>query len=251
MAGERGLALGIDLGGTAIKAGVVSRSGTVLARSERPTEVGRGVAGVIANMAAVVADAARAAGVAQGELDGLGVGAPGICDGPAGVVVDAVNLGWRDVAVVRLLAEATGMPAYVQNDANCAALGEQWCGAARGSQHVVLLTIGTGVGGGLILGGQVYQGFRGWAGEIGHMPAVEDGLACNCGSHGCLETVASATAIAAAARAAVAAGRAPYLSRLAAAAPLDTRLVIQAARDGDEPAKAILAQGGGFSGQGG
>lgn len=245
----RGLALGIDLGGTAIKAGVVDRSGVVIVRGERPTEVGRGVAGVVANLAAVAAETARAAGVALSELDGVGIGAPGICDGPAGVVVNAVNLGWRDVAVARLLAEATGAPAFVENDANCAALGEQWCGAAKGSRHVMLLTVGTGVGGGLILNGQIYQGFSGWAGEIGHMAVVDDGLACNCGRRGCLETVASATAIAAAARDAVATGRAPRLAEMSQSAALDTRLVIQAARDGDEPARAILAQAGTYLGK--
>lgn len=246
MAEQKRLALGIDLGGTAIKVGVVTHKGQIIGRGERPTEVQSGVAGVIANMARAARDAMGDAGVTVRDLDGAGVGAPGICDGQQGVVVDAVNLGWHNVEAADLLKAQLGVPIFLDNDANCAALGEQWCGAASGSHHTLMITLGTGVGGGLVLDGKIYHGFRGWAGEFGHMPAVEDGPPCNCGRRGCLETVASATAMANAARREIEAGRAPYMAEKAAeqGGKVDARLVIYAARAGDQPAQAVLRQAG-------
>jgi glucokinase len=235
-------ALGIDLGGTAIKAGVVTHTGQIIGRGEVPTEATLGVGGVVGNMARAAHMALTAAGLPASALSGAGIGAPGICNGAVGVVVEAVNLGWREVPVTLLLAEALGLPVRLDNDANCAALGEQWCGAARGSDHVLMVTLGTGVGGGLILGGKIYHGFNGWAGEFGHMPAVVNGPHCNCGHDGCLETVASATAMANAARSAIAAGQAQHLGALAEAEQghVDARLVITAARAGDAPALKVI-----------
>lgn len=240
------LALGIDLGGTAIKAGVVTHKGEIIGRGERATEAGLGAPVVVANMAKAARDAVAAAGLRLEDLEGVGVGAPGICDGPRGVVSRAVNLYWTDVPVAAMLTQELGMPAFLDNDANCAALGEQWCGAAMGSAHVIMITLGTGVGGGLILDGKCYQGFRGGAGELGHMPAVADGPDCNCGRKGCLETVSSATAMANFARREIEAGRAPYMAGQAAASggKIDARLVITAAKAGDGPAQAILAEVG-------
>ena len=242
MSEQQRLALGIDLGGTAVKVGIVTHEGAIIGRGHRATEAPLGVEAVVGNMARAARDAMASAGLTVADLEGAGIGAPGICNGPAGVVVEAVNLFWRNVAVSQLLGTELGLPAYLDNDANCAALGEQWCGAARGSDHMLMITLGTGVGGGLILGGQIYHGFKGWAGEFGHMPAVEDGPPCNCGRRGCLETVASATAMAAAANWAIADGRAPVLARMAKEQDghVDARLVITAARAGDRPALQIL-----------
>lgn len=242
---QKRLALGIDLGGTAIKAGVVTHKGEIIGRGERPTEVPLGPAAVIANMARAARDAMDAAGVTARDLEGAGVGAPGICDGPHGIVVNAVNLHWKDVHAAELLKAELGMPVFLNNDANCAALGEQWCGAASGSKHVLMFTLGTGVGGGLVLDGKIYEGFRGWAGEFGHMPAVENGPQCNCGLKGCLETVTSATAMTNAARREIEAGRAPYMAEKAAqGTKIDARLVIYAAREGDAVAQGILREVG-------
>ncbi|HWI63028.1 MAG TPA: ROK family protein [Symbiobacteriaceae bacterium] len=247
MAEQRRLALGIDLGGTAIKVGVVTHKGEIIGRGERPTEIQLGAAGVVRNMALAAQDAMDAAHVTAAELEGAGIGAPGICDVVHGVVVHAVNLGpWHDVEVGAMLKEHLGMPIFLDNDANCAALGEQWCGAASGSHHTLMITLGTGVGGGLVLDGKIYHGFRGWAGEFGHMPAVEGGPACNCGRNGCLETVASATAMANFARREINAGRAPYMAAKAAeqGGKVDARLIIYAARAGDAPAQAVLREVG-------
>jgi glucokinase len=242
MSEQQRLALGIDLGGTAIKVGVVTHTGQIIGRGEVLTEAALGVAGVVANMARAAHMALADAGVSASALDGAGIGAPGICNGAAGVVVEAVNLGWRDVPVTMLLEQSLGLTVRLDNDANCAALGEQWCGAARGSDHMLMVTLGTGLGGGLILGGKIYHGFNGWAGEFGHMPAVANGPHCNCGHDGCLETVASATAMANAARRAIAAGEAPHLAELAQAeqGQVDARLVITAARAGDAAALKII-----------
>ena len=251
MTEQKRLALGIDLGGTAIKVGVVTHKGEIIGRGERATEVPRGAAGVIANMALAARDAMANAGVTATNLEGAGVGAPGICDVKAGTVVVAVNLSWHNVEAAAMLKEDLGMPVYLDNDANCAALGEQWCGAASGSHHALMITLGTGVGGGLVLDGKIYHGFRGWAGEFGHMPAVEEGGApCNCGKHGCVETVASATAMANFARQEIEAGRAPYMAAKAAerGGKVDARLVIESARQGDAPAQAVLAKVGEYLG---
>jgi glucokinase len=245
MADQNRFALGIDLGGTAIKTGVVTHKGEIIGRGEVATEVGKGVDAVVANMARAAREAMAAAGVTMEQLEGVGVGAPGICDAPRGVVVEAVNLFWKDVPAAELLHEALGIPAFLDNDANCAALGEQWCGAAMGSNHVLMFTVGTGVGGGAIFDGKIYQGYRGWAAEFGHMPAVENGPQCNCGRRGCLETVASATAMAAAAKREIEAGRAPLMAERAQnGEKVDARLVITSARTGDEPAQAILREAG-------
>ncbi|HYG56822.1 MAG TPA: ROK family glucokinase [Symbiobacteriaceae bacterium] len=246
MTEQKRLALGVDLGGTAIKAGVVTHKGEIIGRGERATEVHLGAAGVVGNMARAAQAAMEAACIAVGDLEGAGIGAPGICDGPRGVVVEAVNLHWKNIPVAEMLKAELDIPVFLDNDANCAMLGEQWCGAAMGSNHALMLTLGTGVGGGLILDGRIYHGFRGWAGEFGHMPAVADGLPCNCGRRGCLETVASASAMANTARREIEAGRAPYMAERAKeqGGKVDARLVITAARAGDEPARKVLRDAG-------
>lgn len=238
---EMQYALGIDLGGTSIKTGVVDRTGKIIAQAEVPTEAAKGVDTVVLNMAESARQAVAKAGLTLAEVAGAGIGTPGICNVAEGEVVMAPNLGWRNIPICAMLGKELGIPVTLENDANCAALGEQWCGAAKGAQDVVMVTIGTGVGGGLILGGRIYSGAKGWAGEIGHMPAVDDGPICGCGQVGCLETVASASAIGRYAREAIEAGRAPGLAKRAEAmGKVDARLVIYAAREGDEVALAIL-----------
>lgn len=249
MSEQKGLALGIDLGGTAVKVGVVNHRGVIIGRGHRATEVEKGADGVVANMALAAEDALKAAGVSIGDLDGVGVGSPGICDAPRGIVVSAYNLHFKNVPVAHLLSERLGLPVKLENDANCAALGEQWCGAARGSNHVVLFTLGTGVGGGLILDGRIFGGSTGWAGELGHMPILEDGPACTCGRLGCLETLASATAMGVAARKAIEAGQSEVMARIAREqGHVDARVVITAANEGDEAARTILRQVGEYLG---
>lgn len=249
MSEQKGLALGIDLGGTTVKVGVVNHRGVIVGRGQRATEVEKGVEGVIGNIALAVEDALSAAGVHKEDLDGAGMGSPGICDTQRGVVVRAGNLHFLNVPVAPLLSERLGLPVKLENDANAAALGEQWCGAARGSNHVIMFTLGTGVGGGLILDGRIYSGSTGWAGELGHIPIVENGPACTCGVNGCLETVASATAMGLAARRAIEAGESEIMARIAKEqGHVDARVVILAAQEGDLVARGILRQVGEYLG---
>lgn len=249
MSEQKGLALGIDLGGTSVKVGVVNHRGGIVGRGQRATEVEKGARGVIANIALAVDDALAAAGVTIDQLDGAGMGSPGICDTRNGTVLRSGNLHWENVPVAPLLSEKLGLPVMLENDANAAALGEQWCGAAAGCNHVIMFTLGTGVGGGLILNGRIYSGSYGWAGELGHIPVVKDGPSCTCGAYGCLETVASATAMGVAAKQAIDAGQSATMARIAQEqGHVDARVAILAAQQGDEAAIAILRQAGEYLG---
>ncbi|MDY0396685.1 ROK family glucokinase [Virgibacillus halophilus] len=131
------------------------------------------------------------------DVEGIGVGAPGFIDGETGFIYQAVNIaGWRDVDLKGLFKKRTGLPISIENDANAAALGENWAGAGNSALNMAAITLGTGVGGGVIVNGKIVDGVNGTAGEIGHITIDPDGHPCNCGRRGCLETIASATGIA-------------------------------------------------------
>ena len=182
--------VGIDLGGTAIKAGAAAPDGEILERRSIPAELERGPEDL----------AARIAGLARelGCVGGLGLGVPGLLDREAGVVLTSANLHQIDgFALVDAIAAELGLPSSciaLENDANVAALGEAWAGAGREDPDFLMVTLGTGVGGGVVLGGEVITGSGGLAGEIGHICVEPGGLLCGCGKRGCLETLASATA---------------------------------------------------------
>ena len=184
------LRVGVDLGGTAIKAGAISASGQILERRSIPAELDRGPL----DLADRIADLAR-------ELDfgeTVGIGVPGLLDREAGRVIMSANLHQIDgFALVDAVAERLEIHAgnvALENDANVAALGEAWAGAGREQADFLLVTLGTGVGGGIVLGGEIQTGAGGLAGEIGHICIDPNGPLCGCGKHGCLETLASATA---------------------------------------------------------
>ena len=252
--GQRWVA-GVDLGGTKIAVGLVevpkvmgSRAGWRLAtRVERPTPGREGPAAVLNAMAEAVKRACADAGVPVPVLAGVGVGAPGPLDAARGVVVQAPNLGWREVDVVGSLRARLGVPVFLENDANAAALGEWWAGAGRGTRHFIYVTVSTGIGGGIVIDGQLYVGAHGAAGEVGHMVIVADGgPLCACGQRGCLEALASGTAIARRAREALAASphEGGILRELADGDParVDARLVAEAARRGDALARRVLEE---------
>ena len=181
----------MDVGGSAVKLGMVSADGSRREERAIAVEPGRSAEQIFAHVAEVLAP------LAAGPLGGVGVGLPGLLDREAGCVRHSPNLPWLEDAPVRdLLSEPLGLAperVLLENDANVAALGEQWLGAARGMRHLLLLTLGTGIGGGLIFDGRLFIG-EGLAGEVGHITVDPDGLHCGCGSRGCLETLASATA---------------------------------------------------------
>lgn len=194
---SRRFTVGLDLGGTNIKAGLLDEAGRLVHRKAIPTEGERGYAHVVSRLAAVVGDLLAEAHVNRAEVIGVGLGSPGPMSPEDGIVHGAPNLpGWVNVPVQRDLSSATGLPVMLDNDANLYALGEFTAGAGRASRDMVLLTLGTGIGGGIILNGQLFRGRHGNAGEVGHMLVVPDGRACPCGQRGCLERYASATAVA-------------------------------------------------------
>ena len=194
--------VGVDIGGTNIVVGTVSEDGTqVLGVRSTPTQPEEGpqaVVGRIARLAqASMSEAERASGVRRDSIVGVGIGSPGPLDLEKGLVLLTPNLGWRNLPLRDLVSEAVGLPATLDNDANCAIYGEWWVGAARGAKYVVGLTIGTGIGGGIVIDGEIYHGTSDVAGEIGHTTIDSTGRLCKCGNYGCLEAYASGPAIAA------------------------------------------------------
>ncbi len=239
--GERTVAVGIDIGGTEIKAGLVAIGGDVVERRTISTEAVRGPAHVIGLTIELIRGFQTT--VQRGGLDllGVGIGAPGSIDVRRGAVVAPPNLpGWTDVVMIDPVEQAVGLPATLENDANAAVYGEHCCGAGRGTRDMAMLTLGTGIGGGLILNGSVWHGRFGNAGELGHTIVVPDGRVCKCGQRGCLETYASAANTAARARERLEAGESSVLREvLARAGSLSAVDVVEAARRGDKLASSI------------
>jgi len=187
---------GIDLGGTSMIAVVADRGGKVLGTSGCATNTTSKPAALIDAIAAQIQAAARDAGVKMKAVRGIGIGAPGAVDPKKGVVVRAPNLGWSDVPLAGELKKRTGVRVTLGNDVQVAILGEHAYGVARGLSRVVGIWVGTGIGGGIIIDGQLQRGARGAAGEIGHTVIFgEEGPQCGCGRHGCVEAAASRTAI--------------------------------------------------------
>lgn len=184
------LTIGIDVGGTKIAAAVVDRDGKIIARRQVPTESDE--PGAIVSAMLKVAREMKAAAPASGAA---GVGAAGLVDVTRGVILGAPNLAYRDVPVRDTLQERLGLPVVVDNDANVAALAEALHGAGRDAGDQIMVTVGTGIGGGVIIGGRIYRGHYGVGAELGHMVIDPDGPVCGCGNRGCWEAVASGTGI--------------------------------------------------------
>lgn len=224
-------AFGVDIGGTSVKLGLVDEAGTLVEQTEFPSSRDQGIMfdeiavqiGALLNRHPEV------------ECVGVGVGVPGPVLHKA-VVQCCVNLGWDRVDVSAQLGNRIPYPILVENDANLAALGEMWQGAGRGRQNLVMFTVGTGVGGGIITGGQIVSGAAGAAGEVGHLPmGVHLDRQCSCGNFGCLEVTASATGIIRSAK---------EFSPFREMERVTAKDVFDAARSGDERAQAVVAQAG-------
>ena len=190
------LRLGVDVGGTFIKAGVVDESCSILHKVSVPTGGDAGYQTVVQNIAHVAELAAREAGLAVRDFVSVGIGIPGLLNPRTGVVVSAPNLnGWHDVPFLEAIQKLLPAPVQVGNDANCAVVGETLAGAAKGYENVVMLTLGTGVGGGVIADGRLFVGGQGLGAELGHMVLKMDGETCGCGMHGCIEAYCSVTSL--------------------------------------------------------
>ena len=238
-------AIGVDLGGTNLRIAAVDSNGKMLEKITTSTEVARGREQVIDEMCAAIQQmAAKFRGA--GDLAGIGIGVPGIIELQTGTLHESPNLpGWQDYPVRDEIERRLRTTVVLENDANAAALGEKWLGAAASVDDMCMLTLGTGVGGGLIFNGQVWHGMTGMAGEIGHVNVEPEGPPCNCGSRGCLEQLASATAVKRMAVEAVATGKAPELARAMNETPeFSAKVVHQMAMQGDEPAREIFRRVG-------
>lgn len=249
--------IGVDIGGTNIVVGIVAEDGSALCgvRAE-PTRPEEGPERVVERIGRMVdesaSEAGRVAGVARERIVGVGVGSPGPLDRALGLVLLTPNLGWRNVPLRQMVGDALGLPATLDNDANCAVFGEWWLGAARGGRSVVGITIGTGIGGGIVLDGRLYHGVSDVAGEIGHMSIDSTGRRCKCGNYGCLEAYASGTAIAARAREGIEAGADTSLPGYVGGEldRLTAQTVYEAAHDGDEFALEMVRDTARFLGAG-
>ena len=186
---------GVDIGGTTIKMGFFETNGNLLDKWEIKTDTSNNGENILYDVAKAVDNKLAQEGISKDEVQGIGIGVPGPVRGD-GTVNRCVNLGWGVINVAEKLSSLTGITVKVGNDANVAALGEMWQGGAKGCKDVVMVTLGTGVGGGIIVDGKIVAGFHGAGGEIGHITVNPDEIeACNCGKYGCLEQYTSATGI--------------------------------------------------------
>lgn len=235
------LVIGIDLGGTKISAAVADERGQVLGRGRAETRASEGPEGALGRMIAAVAEAAAAAGVDPRQATAIGVGSPGPLDLARGLILGSPNLGWHDFPLRDRLAAHFGLPVALDNDCKAGGLGELRFGAGQGARHLIYVGVGTGIGGAVILDGRLWYGATGNAAELGHTVVDLDGPPCGCGARGCVEAIASGSALARLGRAAARAGRAPGLLALAGGDPdrIDGGTVAAAARAGDPEARAI------------
>ncbi len=187
--------IGIDLGGTNIKAGVVNENYEIIAKSTCKTNLPRPAEEICADMAKVSLEAVEKAGLTIADIECIGIGTPGIANSAEGIIEYSNNLGFDNVPVVELMRKHIDKPVYVENDANAAAYGEFVAGSAKGATNAVAITLGTGVGGGIIIGGKIYSGSNFAGAEIGHMVIEVDGPQCTCGRKGCFEVFSSATGL--------------------------------------------------------
>jgi len=234
--------IGIDLGGTNIAVGVVDEDGKIIAKAETPTLVKRDYREIVKDMAMAAQKAMDEAGVKVSDIKSIGIGSPGTIDRKNGIIVYANNLFWRNVPLREELQKYLNVPVYIDNDANVAGLAEHVSGACRGVDNSITLTLGTGVGAGVVINGKLYIGTFGAAAELGHLIIEADGLPCTCGSNGCFEQYASATALIREGKKAVAENPDSLIAKLVEGDPekVSAKVVIDAAKEGDPTAKAIF-----------
>lgn len=186
--------IGIDIGGTNIAVGIVAEDGSLVKKLSVPTGADRGQQELIDDMIASVRAVLELAGMTLSDIASVGIGVPGAVT-PDGTVIRAVNLGWKHVPLADIMSNALGLPVYLGNDADCAALGEVVAGSGSNCNSALMITLGTGIGGGFIVGGKIFTGCTGQGTEPGHFTFLYGGELCGCGRRGCFETYASATAL--------------------------------------------------------
>ena len=231
--------VGIDLGGTSVAVGVVDENKQIIARASIKTRPERMLDDVIYDIGCCVKEAVKKAGITLQDCVSVGIGSPGYCRAAEGLVVYANNLGWKNVPLCDELRQELGVPVRLSNDANCAALGEVIAGAAKGAKSAIMITLGTGVGGGVILNGKIYEGDIGPGTEMGHTTLILGGEPCTCGQRGCLEAYASATGLLRQRHRAELTHPETTMKRFN---PADGSAPFICAAEGDETAKAVVEQ---------
>ena len=242
---------GVDLGGTTVKIGLFDPQGSVLEKWEIPTRTDDNGNNILPDIAAAILGKMEELKITKESVIGVGIGVPGPVD-DNGVVHKAVNLGWGVMNINDVLGGLLQMPVKAGNDANVAALGEMWCGGGKGYSNMVLATLGTGVGGGIIVNGKMITGATGAGGEIGHIHIADDEPdMCGCGNHGCLEQYASATGVVRlATRKLAASGDASVLREAKENGELSAKAVFDAVKDGDRLACEVAEEFGMYLGKG-
>ncbi|WP_117169227.1 ROK family glucokinase [Paraliobacillus sediminis] len=234
------LLIGVDIGGTTIKIGVIKTDGRIVEKWEIKTNKDDNAKNIPLDIWTSIKLKLKKLDIDKKAILGIGVGAPGFVDVKTGEVSIAVNLGWKDFKLAAILKELSELPVIVDNDANIAAVGENWKGSGRLADNLIAITLGTGVGGGIIANGKVINGVNGTAGEIGHITVEPGGSPCNCGRNGCLETVASATGIVRQAKNAIQSGSTTTLNDRSKLKELTAKDVFELATSGDKAAQEII-----------
>jgi glucokinase len=241
--------IGVDLGGTNLRIAAVDEAGRILQTINTATEVARGRDAVVKEMCEAIRSLALKHHSA-GSLLGIGIGVPGIIDMNSGMIRRSPNLpDWQNYPVKQEIERLLSTDVYLENDANSAALGEKWLGAGKAENDICMFTLGTGVGGGIILDGKVWHGMTGMAAELGHINVEPNGHPCGCGSKGCLEQYASATAVRRMAKEAIARGGANALEKLSVTdAEFNGKTIFELAMKGDKAAQGVYQRAGGALG---
>src|SRR3984885_4380786 len=237
--------IAVDLGGTNLRIAAVSEDGRMLEKVTTGTEVQKGRDHVITEMCDAI-QSLTTKHKSSGTLAGIGIGVPGFIDMDTGTIMRSPNLqDWANFPVRQEIERKLGTKVILENDANSAAMGEKWLGAGRNTDHMAMYTLGTGVGGGIVMNGRLWHGMNGMAAELGHFNIESEGVPCGCGSRGCLEQYASATAIVRMARELIASHPRSELARAAGLeAEVGAKAIYQLAKSGDQDAKTVFRQVG-------
>ncbi len=241
---QEALVLGIDLGGTKILTAVTDAGGRIWSRDQSVTPAKDGPEAVVKSILQSAGRALKQAGITAAALDTIGIGAPGLSNPETGVLFTSPHLpGWHDVPLRDILEKELGKKVFLINDANAAAIGELYYGAGRGARNFIYITVSTGIGGGIIIGGKIYTGATGTAGELGHMTIDAEGPSCQCGNRGCWETLASGTALAREAGYRIKNGaRTSILEYAGGPEEINAEAVSRAAQAGDGLAAELIAR---------
>ncbi|WP_010530988.1 ROK family glucokinase [Lentibacillus jeotgali] len=234
--------VGVDIGGTTVKIGIIDNDGNILDKWAIHTNRTNSGEFIVSDIWKSLDERLAKNAIPKKTIEGIGIGAPGFIDNDTGYVFEAVNIGWRNMPLSDELRSISGLPVFVANDANAAVMGENWKGAGGNVKNLVALTLGTGVGGGIIVNGDILNGESGMAGEIGHTTVEPDGILCNCGRRGCLETIASATGMVRQAKMKTKQHPESRLaSRLESSGNITAKDIFELADAGDVPCREIIA----------